>query len=55
MLIKRKVVILGLNKCNLCGHEWESRNKEARLKGELPVCCGKCKSPRWNKPIGVKQ
>jgi predicted Zn-ribbon and HTH transcriptional regulator len=28
-----------------CGHEWLSREK-----GERPMVCPKCKSPRWDKP-----
>jgi predicted Zn-ribbon and HTH transcriptional regulator len=28
-----------------CGHEWLPREK-----GERPVTCPKCKSPRWDKP-----
>lgn len=28
-----------------CGHEWLPREK-----GERPMVCPKCKSPRWDKP-----
>ena len=30
--------------CNQCGHKWLPRGEEE------PVACGKCKSPRWNRP-----
>jgi len=31
-------------KCNICGHVWLPREPD-------PVCCAKCKNPRWNKWI----
>ncbi len=37
-IVKRDVC-----KCNKCGNEWIARGDE------LPICCGKCKSPYWNK------
>ena len=30
--------------CLRCGHRWVARA------AELPTCCGRCKSPMWNKP-----
>lgn len=29
-------------KCKRCGHQWMPR------KEQIPICCGKCKSPYWN-------
>jgi hypothetical protein len=36
--------------CNLCGHQWlpRLRNPDGTL--AEPKCCGKCKSPLWNRP-----
>ncbi len=31
-------------KCNVCNHEWLSRNQSK------PVRCAKCKSPYWDRP-----
>ncbi len=30
-------------KCKRCGHKWHPR------KPIKPACCGKCKSPLWNR------
>lgn len=30
--------------CLRCGHRWHPK------KEEVPICCGFCKSPRWNEP-----
>jgi len=30
-------------KCDVCNHEWLSRNKDK------PIRCASCKTPYWNK------
>jgi len=37
-------VKLPMFECLRCGHKWYPK------KPEVPRCCGKCKSPYWNKP-----
>ncbi len=32
--------------CDICDHKWLPR--EGKLPEERPVCCAKCKNPRWN-------
>jgi hypothetical protein len=33
--------------CLRCGRTWESKLRH-------PLCCGKCKSPYWNRPRAVE-
>lgn len=43
MIIEEKMKVkLPKFECQRCGHKWSPR-KEAE-----PVCCGFCKSPRWD-------
>ena len=35
-------ITLNLNKCPLCGHEWENRVSK-------PIQCPRCKRADWNK------
>ena len=41
MEIKKTITVI-LNKCNLCGYEWESRKSK-------PKQCPDCKRQDWNK------
>ena len=41
-------IVMGLGtkqvwKCDVCNHEWLSRNKDK------PIRCANCKTPYWNK------
>lgn len=40
-----KVVTVKQYQCCRCGHGWQARNKK-----QVPMRCGKCKSPYWNVP-----
>ncbi len=39
-----EIVMLHRFTCERCGHNWLPKTENR------PVCCGKCKSPYWDKP-----
>lgn len=46
-VLKREITVF---QCDRCGHEWIPRNALDKGDSPLPVVCGKCKSPYWNRP-----
>lgn len=42
LMVSMVIVTRKVCKCNLCSHEWLARGSK------LPICCAKCKNPRWN-------